>query len=71
MSAPSSTDPMSRMKIVRVPCERIGMFFSSLKSETTELIGTIGRKSPMPTLPDGLMVLPALNACTTSSGDML
>ena len=47
------------------------MLLSSLKSETTELVGTIGRKSPMRTLPDGLMVLPALNACTTSLGDML
>ena len=44
---------------VCVPCERIGMSFRSLKSPTTELTGTIGIRSPMRTLPEGLIVLPA------------
>src|SRR6478736_5750552 len=39
MSAPSSTDPTSRMKIVCVPCERTGMLFRPLKSPTVELTG--------------------------------
>src|SRR5690242_5968023 len=47
MSAPSSTDPTSRMKIVRVPCERIGMLPRPLTSPTTELSGTIGYRSPI------------------------
>src|SRR5882757_5935842 len=51
MPAPSSTDPTSRMKIVCVPCERIGTLLKSLKSPTTELTGTIGMTSPMRTLP--------------------
>ena len=71
VSAPSSTDPTSRMKIVRVPCERIGILPRPLTSPTTELTGTIGHRSPMRTLPEGLTVLPAANARTTSSGDML
>ena len=49
----------------------MGMLFRSLKSPTTELTGTIGIRSPMRTLPDGLTVLPAANARTASSGDML
>ena len=36
------------------PRERMGMLFRSLKSPTTELTGTIGIRSPMRTLPDGL-----------------
>src|SRR6478736_7917589 len=39
MSAPSSTDPTSRMKTVCVPCERTGMLFRPLKSPTVELTG--------------------------------
>ena len=71
VSAPSSTDATSRMKTVCVPCDRIGMLLRSLNCRTTELTGTIGMRSPMRTLPDGLTVLPAPNARTTSSGDML
>ena len=48
-----------------------GNVVQALESPTTELTGTIGIRSPMRTLPDGLTVLPAPNACTTSSGDML
>src|SRR3979411_2987970 len=53
MSAPSATDPTSRMKIVCVPCERMGMSFRPLKSPTTELTGTIGMRAPVRKLPDG------------------
>jgi hypothetical protein len=47
------------------------MLLSSAMSETTELTGTIGMRSPMRTFPDGLMMLPAPSARTTSPGDML
>ena len=59
------------MKIVCVPCERIGMLARPLTSPTTELTGTMGHRSPMRMLPEGLTVLPVANARTTSSGDML
>ncbi len=38
---------------------------------TTELSGTIGYLSPSDTLPDGVIVLAAVKATTSSSGDML
>ena len=37
---------------------------------TTELIGEIRVSSPMFTLPDGMITLPAVTARITSSGDM-
>ena len=60
-----------RMKIVRVPWERIGTSPRRWTLVTTELTGTIGIMSPNRTFPEGLMVLPLMSACTTSSGLML
>ena len=50
---------------------RIGIVESCCGSLTTELTGTIGYRSPMGTLPEGLSVLPRVRAVMTSSGDML
>ena len=38
--------------------------------DTTEFIGEIRVSSPMLTLPDGMITLPAVTARITSSGDM-
>ena len=49
---------------------RIGMFPSSCDVATMELIGTIGIWScRCGRCPKGLIVLPAVRAATTSSGD--
>jgi hypothetical protein len=71
MSDESSTVPMSRTKIVRVPDIRIGTSSRAFVPGATEFIGTIGIESPMRTLPDGLIKLPFDSAATTSSGLML
>jgi hypothetical protein len=49
---------------------RIGSSSRSLIGPTTELIGEMRVSSPMLTLPDGMMTLPAVTARITSSGAM-
>ena len=49
---------------------RIGSSSRSLIVPTTEFIGEMRVSSPMLTLPDGMMTLPAVTARITSSGDM-
>ena len=70
MSVLSLTEPMSRTKTVGPAPVRIGSSSRSLMLDTTEFIGEMRVWSPMFTLPDGMMTLPAVTARITSSGDM-
>ena len=70
MSVLSLTVPMSRIETGGPAPVRIGSSSRSLMFETTEFIGEMRVSSPMLTLPDGMMTLPAVTARITSSGDM-
>ncbi len=70
MSVLSVTLPTSRIETGVPAPVRMGNSSRSLIFVTTEFIGEIRVSSPMFTLPDGMMTLPAVNARITSSGDM-
>ncbi len=70
MSVATLTDPTSRTNTVGPAPDRIGSSSRSSMLVTTEFIGVMRVRSPMLTLPAGMMTLPALTARTTSSGDI-
>src|SRR2546423_12962784 len=71
MSEASCTSATSRTNTAGKVPARIGTTSRSLMFLTTELSGTIGYLSPSITLPEGLIVLAAAMALTTSSGERL
>ena len=70
MSVLSLTLPTSRIDTGGPAPVRIGNSSKSLILVTTEFIGEIRVSSPMFTLPDGMITLPAVTARITSSGDI-